>query len=178
MYSDNDGTTFSTPVDITTAVPSDSLVLFQPYGNMIYNNGALLMPYYKQTDIGSITNSALYCLKSTDLGANWASKTVKASSGTYRNEMDIVALDNSNLYGLVRDEVTLEWHCYTSADNGETWTDQGAVNFGETITSANPLRLKSCLVNGVKIIPCYYTDRNNDVAKVVYALSSFGSKLP
>lgn len=172
MYSDDDGTTFSAATDITSAVPSDGLTLFQPYGNMIYNDGALLMPYYKQTDIGNITNSALYCLKSTDLGANWASKTVKASSGTYRNEMDIVALSSTDLYGLVRDEVTLEWHCYTSSDNGENWTDQGAVNFGETITSANPLRVKSFTHKGVKVIACYYTDRNNDVAKVIYATAA------
>lgn len=167
IYSDDLSTW--TRTNITSSLASDGLAAWRMFGNMVHANGWWLKPYYKFTDQGDFTNSANYVLRSTD-GISWTTATIRASGSTYRNEGTIVWLSGANFLYVVRDESTSEWHQYISADNGATWTSQGAVTWGETITSANPQMLKGFTLNGQRVIASYYTDRANDIAKVVYAL--------
>lgn len=169
MYSDNDGSSWSTPSDITSVLPSDGLLTFRTYCNIIDNNGALMLGIYKVTDEGTTTNSARYLLRSTNGGANWTAITIQALGATYRNECAIVGLSSTVVLVVTRDESTLEWYQSISTDNGLTWTNQGALDFGETITPlAGPVRLKQFLINGTAVVACYYIDRGKDLFKVIY----------
>lgn len=171
MYSDDDGATFSTPVDITSVIPSDGLNTWRTYVSLIENDSVLLSGFYKQTDEGDVTNSARYLLRSTDNGATWAAVLVQSSS-IYRNEMDLVALSSSFILLVTRDEVTHEWYQSVSTDNGATWTNQGALDFGEALTRESPVRLVTFLMDGTLVVACYYADRDRDQFKVVYAKAS------
>lgn len=175
IYTDNNGINQTssdwTPVDITSSLESDGLNTFRMVGGMIVNNGVWIKPYYKVTDEGDATESAIYILRSTN-GTTWTSVTVKAKNSTYHNESWVVALDNDNLILVARNEVTNEWYQYASTDNGLTWSAQGDVNWGLTITSANPVCLKWFNHKGQRIIVAYVPDRDNDVLYAIYAKAS------
>lgn len=158
-----------TNTDITASLAADGLLAWRMYGNMIHVGGVWIKPYYKATDQGDATSTAIYVLRSTD-GINWTSVTVKAPSATYINEGSIVHLGGNDLLIISRNEVTGEWQQYISADLGLTWTDQGGITFGETVSSANPLMLKSFTLNGQRVIAAYITNRGSDTAFVIYAL--------
>lgn len=142
LYSDDDYATSATIVDLT--IPSDGLAGIRCYGNLIENNGVLMKAFYKFTDEGDFTNSANYLARSTDGGANWTNITIRASASTYINETTIIALDNSNLIAVARNESTLEYTLFASADNGATW-DAGATFTPEALSIAAPGMLCSFL---------------------------------
>lgn len=170
-YSDNDGTSW-TSTDITSIMPADSLATYRFTDRIIENDGVLMGGFYKFTAEGDFTESAIYIFRSTDGGANWSSVTVKAKSTTYRNEISIVGLSSTRILAVVRDEVTHEWHQYLSAaDNGATtFTDVGAVTFGETLTRESPPSLRKFQISGSDVIACDYALRDRDQMKTIYGL--------
>lgn len=172
-YSDDDGDTWSSFTNITAILPADSLATWRCYSNIIENNGRLMCPIYKVTDEGVFTNSAIYLLYSDDNGSTWGYKTIRASTTTpFLNESEIIALSSTALLVITRNETTGEWTQFISSDNGDTWTNQGDLTFGETLTLAGPVRLSKFQILGTDVIACYYSDRTKDVFKVVYAKPS------
>jgi hypothetical protein len=168
-YSDDDGSTWSTAVDITSIFTLGAETVFRTYGQIIENNSVLLCPFYKQTP--TATASTRMVLRSTNNGTTWTPVQIEASA-TYRNETDIVALSSSFLLAVTRDESTLEWYQSVSTDNGLNWTNQGALTFGESLTGAAPVRLHTFLISGTLVVSCIINDRNNDLTKIIYALAS------
>jgi hypothetical protein len=171
IYSDDDGATWSSPVDITSSIPSDGLAAWRVYSTIIENDGVLMCAYYKTTSDLSSANSARYILRSTDNGANWTSILIQTGA-THRNETEIVALSSTVVLAVTRDESTLEYYQSISTDNGLTWTNQGDLSFGETFARATPVRLKKFQIAGTNIIACYYSDRDRDIFKVIYGKAS------
>lgn len=171
LYSDDDGFSWSTPVDITSVVPSDGLLTFRVYSTVIENNGVLMCSLHKATDEGSFANSANYVLRSTDNGANWTTSTIRASAVTFINETQLIALSSTALLAIARNDTTLEWHQFYSSDNGATWTNQGDQSFGgESLTTyGGPVRLRKFQINGNDVIVCYFIDRTRDLFKAIYA---------
>lgn len=172
MYSDDDGATWSTPLDITSILAADSLNAMRVNCQIIENDGRLMTTIYKATDEGNTTNSAIYLIYSDDNGANWSYKTIKASSTTYINESSIVAISSTQLIVVSRNESTFEWTQYYSSNNGDTWASQGNLTFGESLPRACPARLRKFQISSTDIIACYYSDRNRDIFKVAYAKAS------
>lgn len=171
MYSDDDGDNWST-VDITASLASDLLATFRIDARMIENNGVLMVSYYKFTAEGDVTESANYILRSTDGGANWTTITVRAKGTTYRNEGCIVGASSTVLFDVIRDEVTHEWHQYTSTDNGLNWSAQAAVTFGEALGRESPVIISKFLINGSSVVALIYADRDADTLKIVYATAA------
>jgi hypothetical protein len=170
LYSDNDGDTWTT-ANITAQMPANGMVSWRMYGNLIENEGVLMHPFYMVTDEATITNSARYIWRSTDYGANWT--PVLVETGTiYRNESSIIALSATHILMVTRDEVTGEFAQYMSTDNGLNWTNQGALTFNESFTVPCTARLRKVVINGTNVVACYYVDRTNDWAKVVYGTFS------
>lgn len=157
--------------DITSVIHADGLAAWRMYGNLVHANGIWVKPYYKATDQGVSTQSANYILRSTD-GINWTSVVVRAVGSNYYNEGTVAYLGGNNWLQLVRDEVLGEWQQYFSTDNALTWTAQGAISFGLTVTSPNPPMLKTFMHNGVLVVVAYLTDRANDTAYAVYGKAS------
>lgn len=158
--------------DISSVIPSDLLLGFRVDQSIIENAGVLMLGWYKTTDESSAAESANYLLRSTDNGANWSNITVRAKSATHRNEGSTVALSSTVLLHVIRDEVTVEWHQYISTDNGLNWASQGALTLGEALTRECPVYLRTFLLNGSLVVAVYYSDRDNDIFKVVYGLAS------
>lgn len=170
-YSDDLSTWTNT--DVTSWLPSDGLAAWRMYGNMVEANGISVKSFYKLTDQGDITNSAIYVWVSTDRFATTPTTyTVKSSSGTYINESSIAYLGGNSWLLIARNESTGEWTQYYSSDNCQTWTSQGDITFGETVVSANPLMLKTFTHNSTLCVVAYITNRNNDTAFAVYAKAS------
>jgi hypothetical protein len=170
-YSDDDGATWSTPVEITSALPADGLSVWRTYSKIIENNGRLMLAMYKQNS--GATSSANYLLYSDDGGTTWATKTIRAAAATYINESDIVALSSTFLLVVSRNEATKEWNQFVSTDNGDTWTNQGALDWGEVIASQpGPLRLSLIDINGTDVVEAAYIDRDVDYVKLVYGKAS------
>jgi hypothetical protein len=129
-----------------------------------------MLAMYKQNSDAS--SSARYLLYSDDGGTTWSYKTIEAAGATYRNETDLLALSSTVLLAVTRDESTLEWYQSMSTDNGDTWTNQGALTFGESLTGAGPVRLHKFQISSTDVVVCYYPDRVNRVFKAAYTKSS------
>lgn len=169
FYSDDDGSTISTPVTIT--YPSDGLSGSWPTGRMIQNNGVLLKNYYR-IDASPPSQSANYLLRSTDGGANWSTITVR-SGADYYNEADIIAISDTELIVMLRDEVNGGYQQYYSDDNGLTWNSQGNTQLGETWTLKKPPSLRSFRIKGTLIVALYsFIQKSNGYTFVVYAKAS------
>lgn len=167
-YSTDDGVTWQTPVDITSILPSDGLTAWRVYCHIIENNGVLMCVIYRFTAEGfDFTNSARTLLRSTNNGSSWTAIDIQTGS-VYRNESAIIGLSSTVLLVVTRDEVTFEWYQSMSTDNGLTWSNQGALNFGESLASACPVRLRKFQIAGTDVVACYYLDRTNNLFKVIY----------
>lgn len=176
-YSDNDGASYTT-VDISSVIPSDGLTGFRAHGNIIENNGYIYACLYKATDEGDATQSAQYILrKPTGSSITWTAFTVRAVGSDYRNEMAIAALDANTLMIISRDEATAEWRQYTGTSDGTSWTDNGALTVGETLTIAAPPMLSSFYVStannkNIKVIGLWTLNKTTAEVKVTYGVAS------
>jgi hypothetical protein len=174
-----DDLTSTTVTDITSQVPADGLVMIRAHGNIIENNGFLYACLYKQTEEDDNTNVAIYIMrKPLGAGTTWTFFLVDsaASATTYLNEQSIVALDDSTILMLVRNETTEEYSQYTGTSNGSSWTARADVSFGETFSFGSPPLLSgfNVRVKGVvtRVIAFWIQDRSNGILKVVYATAA------
>lgn len=173
LYSDDDGGTWSTPLDITSILPADGLAASRTYSTIIENAGRLMCVIYSVTSEVASTNSALYLIYSDDNGANWNYKTIRASAASpYLNESAIVALSSTSVLVISRNDTTKEWSHIISSNNGDTWGAPGDITFGESLVTAGPVRLKKFLLNGTSVVACYFLDRDRLLTKVCYAVTA------
>lgn len=173
-YSDDDGTTVNS-VDISSVIPSDGLNSYRAHGKIVEGgDGYVYACLYKFTDEGDVTQSANYVLrKPVGSSTTWTVFTVRAVGSTYINEMSIERVDNSTLIIIARDEATKEWNQYLGTSNGSSWSDQGAVTFGETRTTvASPPFLTSfnIVVDGIstRVLACWFLDKESATKTVEY----------
>jgi BNR repeat protein len=157
-YSDDDGVTWTT-ASILSAIPSDGLAGAIVYGNMIENNGVLMVPYYKMLSYSDFSSSANYILRSTNGGTTWTSVAIRAPASTYINEMSILGLSSTVVICLARNDATFEWMYYRSSDNGVTWSVGVDAAFGETFDIAGPGMLTKFMVGSTEVVGWLYTYR-------------------
>lgn len=176
LYSDDDGATAATVVDITSQIPSDGLAdLYAFHGQIVETHtGRLIFPFYKlNADALTSANYNFKCDGTCGTGSNWTTTTVRSPGATYINESNMVEVNSGATYRLIqyiRDESTLEWRCYSSTDDGATWTDHGAVNFGESFSTASPGNFSKFTINGQSVVAYYYSDRGGPRSlKAIYA---------
>jgi len=176
-YSDDDGSTFTTS-DITSIVPSDSLVAFRAHGRIIENNGYLFACLYKCTEEDDGTQFANYVLrKPIGSSTTWTAFTVRAASSAQYSEMSIEALDSSTLIVVIRDGTTAEWRQFTGTSDGTSWVDNGALTVGESLTVASPPLLTSFYISAasqknVRVIALWTLNKTTNEVKVTYGLAS------
>lgn len=164
IYTDDNAATSPTVTDVTANLASMATeTQIGVRGNIIVTaSGRLMLPYYLQNP--ATTSSSNHVLVSDDDGATWQTIQVRASSGTYRNEGALVEVTNGSttrIINQVRDEVTGEWHVYSSTDDGDNWTDDGAQTLGETFTTAHPVTFSKFMVNGTSVVCVMYSDRSS-----------------
>jgi len=167
-FSTDQGATWSAPVDITSSVPSDSLNNFSCESQVICNNGRILFVLNKQTDPGVSTNSANYCMYSDDDGATWATTTIRASHSDYVTEAACLHLGGDNIYVLIGSYQDNEWRCFTSSDNGDTWTYEGLMDF--TTSDTTPSTLHKFKINNTEVARFNYYVHGSFTYKSSYAL--------
>lgn len=174
LYSDDDGATWSSPVNIASSLPADGLATWRVYCRIIENGGRLMTVIYKFTEEGDLTNSARYLFYSDNNGTSWSTFTIQsvAGAGNFRNESAIIALSSTVLLVVSRDEGTGEWYQSMSTNNGATWTNQGALTLGESLGRAGPVRLKKFPIAGTDVVACYYPDRDQNTLKAVYGTAA------
>ncbi len=165
-----------TTFDITSILPADGLNAFRAHGEIIEGgDGYLYASLYKTTDENSSVNCANYVLrKPVGASTTWTVFTVQANSTLRVNEMSMVALDASTLLVVSRNETTGEWNQFVGTSNGSSWTDQGALTFGESRTTGSPPLLNKLQINGVDVIEAVILDKDSGTktAKVVYGTAA------
>lgn len=168
MYSDDDGTTVSSPVTVT--LPSTVLNTFRLYGKIIdLGNGVLLAPCYFVTDEGNATQSSRYVVRTTDGGANWSFIAVDLLTSAYINEGSLLAVNSNVVYYMCRYEDLFQFWGYKSSDGGLTWTSLGP--FGTTISKStgDPCRLSKFKAdNGKWYAAMYFSNRGTDTLYAIY----------
>ena len=170
MYSDDDGTTVSSPVTIT--LPVTSLNAFRMHDKIIdLGSGVMLAPCYFFTDEGNITQSERYVVKTTDGGATWSFILVEGPTSTYINEGSLLSITNNIIYYMVREDTSSspQFYCYKSLDQGGTWTNLGF--FGTTITKTGgdpPVLRKFRADNGKWFAVMYFSARSADTLYAIY----------
>jgi len=162
-YSDDEGTTWSSPFTISLGSTINNQL---PYGPMIRIGGdSLLISWYGITAGGN----EVYVIKSGDDGATWGSNILVSNDyATQRDESSFTYIGGSTIIGLLRGETTT-YKQVKSTDNGNTWTDQGNVSFG---TSGTPPWTRSYIdVNGQRVMVCYFKNGG------LYSISGYASDI-
>jgi hypothetical protein len=171
LYSDNNGTTWSTPEEITSLMPDDGNNLdFRFVGRIIQHKGFLYAPFHKGTfnDGGN----AIYVFKKPVSSGQWEAKLVSTSAEAVFISEPTVESDGTRLYVISRNESTKEYSFSASADDAETWSAQVNLTLGETLAAAGPGFLTSFVMSGVRVLAFYYVDRAEARLKVVYGKAS------
>lgn len=160
IYSDDDGTT-PIVVDILSIIPADGLTSWAMRGQLIETStGRLIFQFYKW-ESGTTATSANYALY-TDDRSTWGIKTIRAVGSPYRNEAGAFLVGDGVTEKIViylRDDDTDAWRIYSSTDDGDTYTDDGAEDLGITIANAGPITFEKFLINGVAVVGGYFSDR-------------------
>jgi hypothetical protein len=165
IYSDNEGATWSTPYQIASGEANT-------YGRMIpIGNGQLLLPNYNALTPPPYQS---YVYISSDNGATWGSQiTVLTSSTTVYSEGSYAYLGGETILGMVRcDNCTNnETQQVLSTDNGNTWTNQGGVNFQNDSLGNSPWLSTFMGPNGRRVVEWNTQHRsvNEEVATFGYA---------
>lgn len=169
MYSDDDGTTVSSPVVITP--PVTALLSFRMYGRIIdCGGGILLAPCYWVTEDGDDTESSRYCLRTTNGGTSWTWVLIDGPTTTYINETEFLHVGNGIVFAVSRYESLAQFWMYKSTDYGVTWTNLGPLGTGLVLTIAAPCRLhKFRLDDGTELCAMYFHDKGS-TPKKVYAM--------
>ena len=171
QYSDNDGTSWSSPATLNVS----SNPTFSPYGQLIeMPNGDLLQGWY---GINGSTYS-IYIYKSTNGGSSWSTLTVYGGS-TQMTEPTLLHLGGGYILCVVRINDGTVFNQFLSADSGANWTNQGNTSFAtwtyDPGTSKYPPSpcLFRFIYNGIVVCGLYFTQRdaNPNTQKVVYGLA-------
>lgn len=183
IYTDDNAATSPTVTDITAnlTIPSGEDA-FAFRGNVIEtSSGRIMAPYYTAVP-ATFATSSNQIIYTDDNGSTFASIQVRASGATYRNEGALIEVSDggtTRIINQVRDEVSNEFRTYSSTDDGDNWTDDGAQSFGESFTTASPGYWGKSMINGVSVVEFMYPDRGSGTnLKVVYQKESSLASAP
>lgn len=142
-YSDDDGATWSSPVDITPQVKADWMQFLGvgPGNGIQLKNGNLLMPVYYTNNTGKLNSQSAALLISEDGGQTWTRGQSPIDRWEYANggsqalnnsakqltESQVIELDNGEIKLFSRNrsgKVVIS----TSKDGGYTWTNNKIVD--------------------------------------------------
>lgn len=161
LSSTDDADTAPTVTDLTSIVPADGLNLFTMHDQLVQTStGRLLFGFYKYES--DFSQSANYKFFSDDDGATWGIKTVRAPGSAFMNESATVVVSNGGterIISYIRREDTKEWHGFSSTNDANSFSDEGAVTLGEAFTSAIPGRFSKFSLYGVGVVAYWYVDR-------------------
>lgn len=170
IYSDDEGVTWSTPVDIPE---SGSWYRFVPYGHLVnISADTVALSFWASNE--NVDNASCYIVHSYDGGITWQEPVevihIDGAGGLAYVEPAFVATGGGSIVGLIRSYRGQYFRQVKSEDNGMTWTDQGYTNFDTCATSwTAPAYLKLIETpSGRRAIAAYYTDRTEGYVRSVY----------
>lgn len=168
VYSDDDGTTVSSPATIT--LPSNGLNGFRMHDKIIdLGNNILIAPAYFSTDEGDATQSSRYVVRSTDGGANWSFVLVEGPTSAFINEGSILAVTNNVLVLMCRYDNIFQYWMYKSTDAGATWVSVSAFSTTHIMSVAAPCALRKFRAdNGKWYCVMYFPDKANERLYALY----------
>lgn len=174
-YSDDDGATWSSEIDVTLPVTSPVLTFWNVIDRLeVDDNGDLLLTWYGFSGT-SLYN--LYVMRSTDDGLSWTHNLVDTSPTAYKNESSVVNVGGGDLLYMARVETAVAgsfvFEQYLSTDNGVNWTTQGTTHFDITLyVYAHPPMLRAFLLDGTLVVACYFVNRGSRRFHVCYATAA------
>lgn len=158
QYSDDDGATWSSPVQHASSVDSGYTAAVD--GSMIEIGGGLLMKnYYAWASSGS-GPYVEWVTFSSDNGATWGGDVEVVTSTTIQwDESSYVYLGGDTIVGMSRWSNGTTFRQTISTDNGQTWTDLGATSFDSWSTPSPPTLVNYTNAAGVPSVACYWLNR-------------------
>ncbi|MGX2947240.1 exo-alpha-sialidase [Frederiksenia canicola] len=135
-HSDDDGQTWSQPVDITPQVKSDWMQFLGtgPGTGIQLENGNLVLPVYYTNNIGGGASQSAAVIISRDGGQTWErgespmdrwayanDGTRELKNGLETTESQLIELDNGDLKMFSRNKLSTKVVISTSKDGGYTW---------------------------------------------------------
>lgn len=144
VHSDDDGATWSNPVDITPQVKADWMKFLGvgPGTGIQLKNGNLVMPVYYTNNIDNhLASQSAAVIISRDGGVTWErgespmdrwayeqDGTRELSSGLETTESQLIELDNGELKLFSRNKLSTHVIISTSKDGGYTWQNSAQVD--------------------------------------------------
>lgn len=159
-YSDDDGDTAPTDLNITSQLPPDGHDIYSTYGNMLASGGRKMTPLYTATT--DLSTSANYIIYTDDDGedvADWSYKTIRASGVDYINEMWL-AKAGGRIFTYARNEEDNAWVCFSTFNNGDTWVNNGTVTLGEALLAPCPVMFSQFDLYGVNVTAVWFSERD------------------
>jgi hypothetical protein len=175
-YSDDDGVTWSSEIDVGVPVTSPTLTFWNILDKVeTCDNGDLIVTWYGTAPSLALCN--LYVMRSSDNGLTWTHTLVSTSTTVYKNEGSIVNLGGGNLLAEYRvepiDGASYKYEQFFSSDNGVNWVSQGTTNLGVTLyVYPHPPMLRRFDISGVRVIAFYFYNRGTRRMHVIYARAS------
>ena len=169
-YSNDDGFTWSIEYTLATQAPLQPTNKgFLPNGHIVdVGNNILYQPWY---GLDATNNSySMYLYKSTDGGLTFPNVIIVYSGPIYYGEQSMVNLGGGNFLILARDNTKFSFRQFKSEDNCQTWIDQGDTLFVTSFYQSPPW-LSFINYEGVGIVACYFTDRGQKKAFVIFGLA-------
>lgn len=176
LYSDDNGDTAPTDINLTAFIPADGLDVYAMHGQLIETStGRLIFGFYKAE--ADLSLWAIYTWFSDDGGATWGTKTIVSPGAASFNETASILVSSGGterIIHYIRRDDTFEWHCFSSTDDGDTYADNGAVTLGESFVVACPGWFSKFNLYGIPVVAYWYCDRRGagQIFKVVYVKES------
>jgi len=181
IYSDDDGATWSSPV--LCAVPPNTSIAIPTFTNNIieFGNGVFGFPYFSgQTAPGESEKRYLGLFISENNCVTFSTyrqhATIEVPNGSW-GELDIININESPniLIAMTRNGPGIHSpYQYISYNSGVDWTYQGQITFDTIVDpdGSDAMLPKFAIINiyGVRVVACYYTNRETDKVKRILAL--------
>ena len=130
MYSDDSGSTWSSPAAFTTGTVDgfNGTNISSGYGKLeIFQNNRIGFSYFALTDNSTVFSQTRFAYSDNN-GANWSCVNITAvmpyPTQIY-TETDLAYIGNGQIIAVTRIDTAAYVHMFTSVDNGLTWSDRG-----------------------------------------------------
>lgn len=161
-YSDNDGTTWSSEINITVPTTSPALDSVIAHDKLVVcNNGDIALPVYAASGTSLYK---IYVLRSSDDGLSWTFTEVYSSGSAYVNESSFAHCGGNNWIVASRVEAingsSFEYKIFRSTDDLATFSDLGNINLNHTLyVYAHPPQVRDILIDGTRVIELSFVNR-------------------
>lgn len=175
-YSDDDGATWTT-AERPDLIPDDGNLTFRAHGTIFQAGNYLVGSLFTIAEEGDFSASSRYILRMDISTGIWETILVGTNpGGTLISESHGTYLGNGYIVLISRNETTKGSNQDISADFGATWTDQGDITFGLSLTTAGPAIITSFMEGEHKVCVAYLPDRSASPLSVrlkcVYGLAT------